>query len=251
MTDRTRLRTPFLAVLALAIGGAGVSAQESVSLMYTAEVKPAMLAEFQAAVMVHMQWRVDHNDPWTWNTFQVVNGSTLNQFKFRSGGHAWSDLDDYAAFQAEAAAHFRQVVSPYVEDLTSMLVVPTGINRTEVAGLRPMYSVTRYVLRSGQTAAFLGAVQQFHDAAGETGFQAEYNFETVANGGRGDVVRLVIPLDGYADLQEPSPTVIEMMISHLGQDDATEVFDQFNGAIIRADSDLSTHRPDLSTPPAN
>lgn len=251
MKARRSLRAPLLAALTLALVAVSAAAQDAVSLMYTAQVKSGMLAEFEAAVAVHTQWRSDHNDPWTWNTFQDVNGATLNQFKFRSGGHAWSDIDAYAAFNAEAAAHFRQVVSPYIETLTSVLIVSTGISRSAVEGLRPMYLVTNYYLRPGQTAPFLGALGQFHEAAGATAFAAEYNVETVANGDRGDVVRIVTPLDSWADMEEPSPTIVEMMVQHLGQGDATEVFEQFNGAIQRSQSSISVHRPDLSVQPSN
>ena len=62
---------------AMAQGGA-----EDIARGFVFEAKPGMATQFEEAIKLHVQWRKQNNDPWTWVWYQVVNGDNI--------GSTWS-----------------------------------------------------------------------------------------------------------------------------------------------------------------
>ena len=236
-----------LAVLFCMAAAIPVAAQDTIAVVYDAQVRAGMLAEFEAAVASHTMWRTSQNDPWSWNTFQVVNGANLNGFTFRSGGHTWSDLDRYNAFNQRAAMHFRTVVGPYVESLSSRIVANTDVTRWIGDAIRPMYVVQTFEVKPGTMEDFLAVGRQFTEALEGSAFEGEYVFQVVRNGGRQDVVAIISPLDSWADMDPSSgPSMQALLDDALGENKTAELWAQFSATLVGSESSVVLWREDLS-----
>ncbi len=137
------------------------SEPENIARSYTLDPKPGMASQLEDAMKAHIAWRKQHNDPWTWTVFQVVNGDNFGQYLVRSGNHRWADLDAYDRWTVttEANAHFTTTVGPYLESFTSRITqVNSNLSRfpDDLSGMT-LYAVTNFDVRL--PARFFGAVR--------------------------------------------------------------------------------------------
>jgi len=244
---RTKTIIAAVAGAMFAFGGQEAVAQDgNIAVTYQAKVKSGMVAQFETAIAAHVQWRRDNNDPWTWNTYQVMTGNNINEFRFRSGSHQWADFDQYSAFLAEGAVHFNETVAPYLESITSNITEwdTTHVNMPE--DQQSLYNVITFHIAPGQMGTAMEVVAKFHEAATKTSWSGQYGFETVANGGWGNKLRVVIPIGNWAGMAEPDPSMEMMMVQAFGQEEAMAIFEKMGTAITAEESEVVMHRPDLS-----
>ena len=54
---------------------------ENIAQTYVHTVRPENIAQFEAAVKRHVQWRKQNDDPWDWVWYQFVNGDGLGRYR--------------------------------------------------------------------------------------------------------------------------------------------------------------------------
>ena len=81
------LVSTLLALSVLVLVGTSAHAQEAtIARNYVVTPKDGMVAQFEAAVKSHLQWRVDNGDPWTWGVSTVEVGQGDSQLLMRADG---------------------------------------------------------------------------------------------------------------------------------------------------------------------
>ena len=220
---------------------------ENIARTFVLDPKPGMVVQFEEALKTHMAWRAQHNDPWNWTTFAVVNGDNLGQYFVRSGNHQWSDLDEYeGATVSTEGAHFNTTVGPYLESISSNITqLNSNLSRVpEDLSSMTLYSVVTYDVRL--PAQFFEAFAKAHEAIGQTDYPIRYILQTVVNGGLGGAI-LVVPAENWAAFAPPERTVPQMLTEALGAEDAADLLQQFATSIRSAVSSTVRIRPDLSS----
>ena len=220
---------------------------DNIARVFFMDPKPGMAGQFEDAFKIHIEWRKQHEDPWTWNSYQVVNGDNFGQYLVRSGNHSWSDLDAADAWTARvgANAHFAATVSPYLGSFRSIITEdqPALSRRPASLSAITLFSITQFDLR--RPAAFFETIAKFKAAADQINWPGRYAWQAGVNGGTTDAV-LVIFAENWAGLAAPETTVPEVMVEVYGEEEASALGQQFDFAVRSQFSYTMRVRPDLS-----
>ena len=222
---------------------------EDIRQAYIHTVPLGMIAQFVEAVKQHVQWRKQSNDPWEWVWYQVVNGDGLGRYLVRSGNHRWADLDVRYAWEDRVGAgrHFASTVGPYVESEDS------SIAQLDDALSRPLddysaitlFAVTEFDVRlPGQ---FREAITKIGEGLDRGNWGRPYLWQMGANGGTIDAT-LVIPAENWGGLAPPEKPLPVLLAEVYGEQEASDLMQQFATSIRSQTSYTLRVRPDLSLP---
>ena len=222
---------------------------EDIRQAYIHTVPLGMIAQFEEAVKQHVQWRKQNNDPWEWVWYQVVNGDGLGRYLVRSGNHRWADLDVRYAWEDRVGAgrHFASTVGPYIESEDS------SIAQLDDALSRPLddysaitlFAVTEFDVRlPGQ---FREAITKIGEGLDRGNWGRPYLWQMGANGGTIDAT-LVIPAENWGGLAPPEKPLPVLLAEVYGEQEASDLMQQFATSIRSQTSYTLRVRPDLSLP---
>ncbi|MEX0322873.1 MAG: hypothetical protein AB3N63_11990 [Puniceicoccaceae bacterium] len=214
--------------------------------LYKIKAHPGKSAEFGEALLKHIEWRREANDPWSWWAWQVVNGDELGTMYFYSGEHAWSDLDAYEDF--EGGDHFNATVGPLVAEASSMIdTVDEDISHWHPEPEKVQYiSVIQWQLKPGAYWDFKEIVGKYHKLLRDNDHPGYYGFNWTVNGGAGDMVTLLIPYEDWADMAPPEETMQAMLFRVLGKEEAMKLDKAFSKTIASTNSMIVKFIPELS-----
>ncbi len=225
-----------------------IAQSNNLARIYFVKVKAGHGAEFAAALKEHAAWRKQAGDPWTWVVHQVVNGNYLGDYLIRSGGHNWSDFDDYEDFLRKSGVEFNKTVGPHIKDVTNAITAVDTVNVDwpENPNDVNLISVITYHLKPGQGSAFWQAANKFHKAIQENNRDVHYAFSWNVNGGKGPIVSLVLPFKNWADMQGPEESLRDFIKRVLGEEEANKLFIDFSDTYTLTETMILRVRPDLS-----
>src|SRR5215510_14053033 len=104
-----------IVVLAPALAGAQTPPPDSVSEVLRQKIQPGTLSKYEAARKEHMAWHKAHNDPWTWEVFEIMTGPDTGSYVISSGDHQWKDMEAWEAKLAdEDGADSAASMGPYI-----------------------------------------------------------------------------------------------------------------------------------------
>ena len=242
-------------LLALLVGLAApaVHAQDAqnspdvISVHYDVKVKPGMADAFESATQRHLQWRADHDDPWTWEVYHVAVGPRMGEYAFRSNNHHWDHIDAYDAWSGPARDHFYATVMPYVESITSTIdVMNLDVWRLpdDMSG-HNLWTVEYHHLKPGKGMVFEETVKKIHGAIVEHDYPYHYALMYSAVGGPGHVAVFVSPHKNWASMQGPEQEFGAFMAEAFGPEEAGQLFEAFMSTIDRTESMVVRLRTDL------
>lgn len=248
---RTRIALSAFTVALLATLGLQPAQAQNLASVYQVTASPGQGAGFEAAMREHMAWRAEHDDPWTWNVFQVVVGDDLGDYLVRSGSHTYADMDAYNAWAQESGAgpHFGSTVAPLVDNVTNRVTATDTIRRRLPENMADMnyYPVTTYHLNVGGLSDFNGAWDRFHAAVVEHDAPFYYAKISPAFGGSGPRVSVVGYSEDWAGMAPASQSAYQLLVEAYGEDEADEIVAQFQSSFHATESALLLWRRDLST----
>jgi len=245
--------SPVVALVAVVLASFPAQAQEATfARSYDVVPKDGMIAQFEAAVKAHMEWRAENGDPWTWGVSMVEVGEDLGAYGFRSSGHSWADFDAYdAGFGPKGEVHWNATVAPLVESLSSTIssvdpslsVLPAeGSDRGPLA----FVTVTTFHLRPTRAQDFREAVVEATEILKANDFGGYSVWTTpVVGGGGGPTMSVVSLHTSWADMAEPDPSFASIMIEEMGQEGFEEWFGNVSECYRGVESQVLRLRPDL------
>ena len=249
---KTRLTALATALLlwVVAFPEAAQGQTEDIAQSYVHTVQPEMIAQFEEAVKQHVQWRKQNNDPWEWTWYQVVNGDGLGRYLVRSGNHRWADLDVRYAWEDRVGAgpHFLATVGPFFESEDS------SISQLDGALSRPpddlsaitLFAVTEFDVRlPGQ---FREAITKIGEGLDRGNWERSYQWLMEAHGGGTTDATLVIPAENWGGLAPPEKPLPVLLAEVYGEQEASDLMQQFATSIRSQTSYTLRVRPDLSLP---
>jgi hypothetical protein len=89
-------------------------------------------------------------------------------------------------------------------------------------------------------------VNKYHTAIQENNREAYYAFVWNVNGGSGPRVTLALPYKNWADVQGPEESMRAFMQRILGEEEAKQLYMEFNGTYTSTESMIVRVRRDLS-----
>lgn len=222
---------------------------ENIAQTYVHTVRPENIAQFEAAVKRHVQWRKQNDDPWDWVWYQFVNGDGLGRYMVRSGNHQWADLDSRFAWEDRVGAgrHFLATVGPYFEAEDSAITQQDAVLSRpldDYSGIT-LFAVTQFDVRlPGQ---FRAAITKIGEGLDRGNWDRPYLWQMTANGGSMDAT-LVIPAENWDALSPPARTLPATMVEVYGEPEARELMEQLARSIRSQSSYTIRVRRDLSLP---
>jgi hypothetical protein len=250
-TKLTALATALL-LCVVALPATAQGQTENIRQAYIHTVPLGMIAQFEEAVKQHTQWRKQNNDPWEWTWYQVVNGDGPGGIRYlvRSGNHRWADLDDRYAWDERVGAgrHFASTVGPYIESEDS------SIAQLDDALSRPLndnsaitlVAVTEFDVRlPGQ---FREAITKIGEGLDRGNWERPYQWLMEAYGGGTTDATLVIPAENWGGLAPPENPLPVLLAEVYGEQEASDLMQQFATSIRSQTSYTLRVRPDLSLP---
>ncbi len=247
------IRTIFTITLFIGLMGFIVSetnAQEGdLAMLYEMEVKTGSGPEFEQALAEHARWRTEQGDPWAWEVYQVAVGDNLGTYYARAPERSWADFDAYDAdFGPRAGDHFNQTVGPHIRSITNLItrIHSDAMRVPEEPVEFQIFSVYLYRIKAGMAQQFWGTVEQIHEAINQADHPVHYAFHSVAAGGSGMEVHLVTLHQNWADMEEPEPSLMQVVQNAYGEEEAAELFNRFSDTVSSIDNMVLRYRPDLS-----
>jgi hypothetical protein len=209
------------------------------------DVKAGKSKEFHEALAKHVEWRKENGDPWSWATWEVVNGEGVGDFVFVSTNHDWADLDVYGDFGSEA---FAEQVGPYVTETTAWIdMFDESISKwPEEQGKIMLVSVIEFQLKPGKHMQFVETVNKYHKTILEDERPVHYGWSWTLNGGPGGMVTLLLPFESWADMAGPEESMEEMMIRVHGKEKAMKLDQQFADTFSSSKSSILVLHPEYS-----
>ena len=243
-----RLTAGAILALGLTLAPGQLTAQ-NIAQVWTLKPAPGPVADFEAALKQHIEWRVANGETWNWNTYQIVTGPNQGDYVVRSGGHAWTDFDEYdAGFGPEGGVNYGATVLGLTES-ASMTVSAEDTTKTrlpEDLDEYNLFNVITWTLAPGGGAAFNEAVDKYHAAITEADAPLYYVFVNPIAGTTGPSITGVFFEKNWAGFGPSDPTMGDIMTAKYGEDGFAAIQEQLNSAIVSSESQILRIRRDLS-----
>ena len=216
--------------------------------------KTGMVQDFQNAVKEHMAFRAENGDSRQWLTFMPVVGDKMNIFMFRACCYSWADQDAYAAEDGEKGfgAHWNENVDQYVDHYHHYFDRLDWDNShwPEEGTDGPYYGVVSWDWKEDAPSASGDAHDQMSQLAKDGGWGDKRGpWLWLQQIGGKEVLSLVIPYAGYADMAPPEQSFYEFAVEELGSEKkADAMFEKFSSGFASSDYTIWMHREDLSMP---
>jgi hypothetical protein len=243
-----------LAVLLLASAAPAAAQQEApgvVAKWHLVIAKPGEALQFENSYREHLKLHAANNDPWAWNTWQIVNGQNLGQYVILSPNHTWQEFDRHEQASRMDMADLTANVLPYVQTISSTLeaVEPAISNWTEESAQPKLVEIMVFKLKYDRTRQFYEAAKKLHQAVIDHDPTRQYAWFTTVNGSDGPKMMLAIPHENWAAMKREGPSVWQLLEQAYGTDGAEKVRSAIESSIRSQHSYILEHRADLSYVP--
>jgi hypothetical protein len=235
-------------VLAPAISSAQAPPPDSVSVVLRQKIQPATTQKYEAARKEHMAWHKAHNDPWTWEVFEVMTGPDTGSYLISSGDHQWKDVEAWTAKLDDAdAADSAASMGPYLASTQlSYWTQLNALSRMPAADVQyPLLTLTTYHVKPGSDASLRAAIAKVNTALDAGKFPLGTVWHVLTHGGQVPTYAVVVPRTGLGEMA-PSPSLLEVVTKQVGKPAADALFASFFENIVSANSELLKFRPELS-----
>ncbi len=227
------------------------------------EKKPTILADswhmtpkvgherdFEKALIEHMKFRVNDNDPRSWQVYTPVTGNDLSGYTIRSCCTQWKEQDAYNAWfaKSDSRKHYYENVHPHVAKYGHNYYILDQKNGSWKDDAKPNYvGVTHYEIKMGGWKKTGEAIKKIDEILKENNWPYSWSW-SYPEGGNGGV-NLVIPYENYAAMESPEMTVYKVVKKHLkSEKKADKLFEDFRSGIKSWEYQIYQHEKELSMP---
>lgn len=216
-------------------------------------VKPGMMAEFNAAMAAHMQFRKDAGDSRSWQAYRVEVGHNMTPIGYRACCFDWADLDAYEVEDEEKGlgADFSENVGQYVEHFHHYLESSDWDNShwPETGTSGPYYAVTSWTDKAGSGPEASAALNKMSQLAKNEGWaDDDNNWLWLSRIGGNEITALVSSYENFADMAPPEQTFFDYAVDKLGEEEAGKMFAEFGSGFEDSDYTIWKYDESISTP---
>ncbi len=210
--------------------------------------KPDAGEAFMEALLAHMQWRLDHQDPWEWQVYVAGSGEVDGTVFLRSDGQTHAAMDAYSEseFSEAAGKHWEENVHPMVADYS------THLSRSDLAlsdwpdEEYRIYTVTRFHLKPGHGAAFRASLIGIDAKLKEAGRTVPHGWNWAMTGDHLPTISLVQARKDWKGFDLPEESVTDILTEAYGPAQAISMLDSLYSHVERISSDIYFRIRDFS-----
>lgn len=206
---------------------------------------------FEEGVKAYFEEVRRQQSPFAWLLWEIMTGENTGSYYVGSFDHSWSDFDRMPSDPAAMRASFREHVEPHVESANAGFWMHRDDLSHEPAmeeeGPPPAFEQIFFIKPTMAGAQeWEGLVRELVGAARDADWETHWGTFQLVNGGELPQYVLAIGGDRFADFEEPSPTMAEMLTEQLGAERMQEIFQRFGELTEWEKSEMIAWREDLS-----
>ncbi len=222
-----------------------------IGFIYRAVPRPGMAKQLEDGQKLHLAWHREHNDPWAWQTWDVVTGPHTGQSLTLTGGHSWSEVENWETqFAGGNQADVEAKMGAYLERIKGSVweYLPDLSRSAPARGEIKLAEVLIYSIKLGANAEFAAALKKVNEAIQKTSWLPgqSYGWYRLVNGGEGPRWMLVLPHVSWEELAEPAVSFSDMLAQAYGAKQAKAIVGSLDSVTVREESEIIVYRPDLS-----
>lgn len=245
-----------LALPASALAQDEEAAPPSLTDVWLVVPKAGMESEFFAAIAADKELRDKKNDSRSWEVYTVEMGDHTNVVQFRACCFDWGDEDAYRIEEEEKgfSKHWNEKVEPYIDHYHRQYQKLDYENShwPDGKGDGPFYGVTTWKIKAGSGPASGAARKKMSQLALNEGWASDENnwLWHWSLAGK-PTLMIASSFASYADMAPPEQSFNEFAVEKLGEEEAGELFADFNSGLGGSDYTIWVHQPELSAAPAD
>jgi len=242
------LSVTLLLVLSFGSLAPAQEAPPNVIIVYFFKANPGMAQQFEAALRAHLEWNVENEGQWPWNTWQIMSGDRYGEYVVTSAFHSWEDFDANEEYFSRQVANFRLNAAPLLESVECIIDEADLINATFPPDFSYINVVEFYTyhIKPCHMAEFNEARIRIHQATAEADWPVYYYWETLRSGGTVPCAYLIIFHRNWAELREPEISLWQVLVDAYGEEEASSLVDSIYNSVHRIECSVMKYRPDLS-----
>jgi len=215
------------------------------------KVKPGMTREYEEGRKKHMMWHREHNDAWSWYTWEIVTGENTGSYVVGTFGHNWSDLDGRTKFEADDSADAIAKMGRTLEaELQSYYLLRSDLTISPPPPQpAPLASVTHFLLAPDGLNDFVEAVKKVGEGIKKTNYPmaGASRWYQLLNGGDSPHFVLVGDRANWAAFQPPTDKTLDAMMEEAyGKEQGAAILSTLRKSIRRVWTEALRYRPELS-----
>ncbi len=240
-----------LAVALAALPPTAVAQEATLAEIIVVEPVTGHGAQFENGVRSHMEVLRSQDVPDAWMVWSIMTGENSGKYLVGTFNHTWADFDRMPADPDALQQSFRDHIEPHVDNAeVSFWRLRTDLSRIEVGAPPAAFSMlNHYMPDLGGGEDVVAVIRTIRESAEAQGWDQDWAVYQLVNGGEHPHLVVSIPGDRFADFEEPSPSMAEMLQAELGEADAGALFRRFTDAVRAESSEMIRWREDLSYVP--
>lgn len=205
---------------------------------------------FEQGVRGHFAEARRQQTPHAWLTWEIMTGPNTGAYYVGTFDHTWADFDIRPADPDAMQASFMENIEPHVESAEAgfwMSRDDLSYGAEPEEGAPPAFEQIFWI-KPTMAGAFEWEelVRELVAAAEAADWSMDWGAFQLVNGGELPQFVIAIPGNSFADFEEPSPNMMEMLAQHVGQQRAMEIFERFGQLTEWEKSEMIAWREDLS-----
>jgi hypothetical protein len=234
------------------LGAVSVVAQEQPAVVGALErqtPKNGMIKQYEDGRKQKAAWHKQQNDTAPLYVWEIRSGEHTGSYVVGRFG-SWADLDKPSVPEAADLEEYNNVVSPYVQSLSTSYLefMPKVSNAGNMSGPSKLSEIITFEVRPGHDDDFRSGIERVTEGAKKTQWPVNYLWYVLASGGRTGTYILVIPHASWADFADKPGTKSfqEMLKDAFGQAEADSVVKRLDSSIESEMTEAVEFRSDLS-----
>ena len=218
------------------------------------KVKIGMVNQYEAGRKQKAAWHKQQNDTSPLLVWEILSGENTGTYVVGRLGQHWTDMDKPAVPDESDRAEFAKVVANYVDSITTRYYefLPKVSNPAGDKAIPKFAEVLTFHVKYGKSPDFRSAMDQICQATQKTKWPLNYEWYSLASGGRTGTFALVLPHKSWADFED-KPEVKpfrDMLKEAFGQGEADSIVNRINESVQEETSEIIQFRSDLSYLPS-
>ncbi len=207
--------------------------------------------QFEEARKKHNEFHKAEKDKNAILMWSITAGQATGGYLTATCGMTWKDMDGHDAFEQRDEADRQKTLNvAFASNQASYYIFRSDLSTgTEPATPAKMMTAVDYFIKPGGLAQFTDAIKRINAAMKQTNYAAKPSrWYQLAVGGEGPRFVVVTDRNGWADMQGPEQSMMDMLKQAYGNDDKT--LQTLRDAVDHTSSQLMDYRADLSYIPA-
>ena len=217
------------------------------------KVRAGMGEEFEQGLKRHADWHRRENNPWAYDTWQIISGEQTGQYYLGMFDRRWEDFDTDEELASVHAADTATNIEQYVEKApVSFYSYLADISRPfSSEGPKPLTELRYLHLNVGTEVEFTYAIRKAHEAIEKTNWPTHYQWYSLDSGGEHPTFVLALPRDNWADFAPQEKSFVDVLAEAYGRTEAQSLIEILGKSVHCERSEIIRYRPDLSYVPEN